>query len=184
MANNMAFHLKPLPLSEVYKVLEPGPVVLVSAAGIGRPNVMTLSWHTMMDFEPPLIGICLSERNYTFGMIQATRECVIAVPTVELAPLVVGVGNSTGRHTNKFRRFNIVTLPASRVHPPLLPQCWVNIECVVEDRSWVKKYNFFVLKAVKAWVNPDLKNPHTLHHRGKGYFEVAGKTIKLPSKMK
>jgi len=176
--------LESYPLSGVYRLLEPGPVVLVTAAGVGRPNVMTLSWHVMMDFEPPLIGFVLGEGNYTFGMIKAGGDCVIAVPTVELAPTVVGVGNSTGRHTDKFKKFHIATRPASRVQAPLLPQCWANIECVVADRTLVEKYNFFILKAVKAWVNPALKNPRTLHHRGKGLFMVAGKTMKLPSRMK
>ncbi|WPC69046.1 flavin reductase family protein [Rhodoferax ferrireducens] len=44
------------PLSKVYGLLEPGPVVLPSTAHKGRANVMTMSWHTMMEFEPPLVG--------------------------------------------------------------------------------------------------------------------------------
>jgi len=44
---------KSFPLSKVYGLLEPGPVALVTTAQKGRANVMTLSWFTMMDFEPP-----------------------------------------------------------------------------------------------------------------------------------
>jgi hypothetical protein len=47
---------KPFPLSRVYGHLEPGPVVLITTAHQGRVNIMTMSWHTMMDFEPPLVG--------------------------------------------------------------------------------------------------------------------------------
>jgi FMN-dependent NADH-azoreductase len=46
------------------------------------------------------------------------------------------------------------------------------------------KYNFFILKVVKAWVDTTKKNPKTLHHRGHGAFMVAGKTIHLRSKAK
>jgi hypothetical protein len=35
------------PLSKVYGLLEPGPVVLLTTAHRGRANVMTLSWHTI-----------------------------------------------------------------------------------------------------------------------------------------
>ncbi len=45
--------MKPLPLSKVYQLLEPGPVVLLTTAQKGRANVMTMSWQTMMEFEPP-----------------------------------------------------------------------------------------------------------------------------------
>ncbi|HMN66069.1 MAG TPA: flavin reductase, partial [Burkholderiaceae bacterium] len=64
-----------LALSKVYQLLEPGPVVLLTTARKGRPNVMTLSWHTMMEFEPPLVGCVVSDRNYSFAALKATREC-------------------------------------------------------------------------------------------------------------
>jgi flavin reductase (DIM6/NTAB) family NADH-FMN oxidoreductase RutF len=72
------------PLSEVYWLLEPGPVVLVTTARAGRANVMPMSWHLMMGFEPPLVDCVVSDRNYSFVSLKAARECVINTPTVEL----------------------------------------------------------------------------------------------------
>lgn len=54
------------PLSKVYRLLEPGPVVLVTTASKGRVNIMAMSWHTMLEFEPPLVGCVISNRNYSF----------------------------------------------------------------------------------------------------------------------
>jgi flavin reductase (DIM6/NTAB) family NADH-FMN oxidoreductase RutF len=54
----------------------------------------------------------------------------------------------------------------------------------VVDTSWVNRYNFFVVEVVKAWVDPARKDLQTLHHRGRGRFMVAGRTITLPSKMR
>jgi flavin reductase (DIM6/NTAB) family NADH-FMN oxidoreductase RutF len=48
----------------------------------------------------------------------------------------------------------------------------------------VAKYNLFVLEVVRAWIDSKLKVPKTLHHRGRGAFMVAGRTIRLPSRMK
>ena len=45
--------MKDLPLAKVYQLLEPGPVVLLATASGGRANVMTMSWHMMVEFEPP-----------------------------------------------------------------------------------------------------------------------------------
>ena len=58
---------------------------------------MTMSWHTMMDFEPPIVGCVISNRNYTFDILKATKECVINIPTVELAEKAVACGNVSGR---------------------------------------------------------------------------------------
>ena len=175
---------KTYPLSKVYGLLEPGPVVMGSSARKGRPNVMTMSWQTMIDFEPPIFGCVISERNYTFGIVKATKQCVINIPTVELAAKVVGCGNTSGRSVDKFEAFQLTPLPAARVDAPLIAECYANLECKVIDARLVTKYNFFVLEVLKAWIDPARKHPRTIHHLGKGVFMVAGRTIKLPSKMK
>jgi len=41
-----------------------------------------------------------------------------------------------------------------------------------------------VLEVVKAWIDPAVKKPRTIHHLGHGNFMVGGETIKLKSKMK
>jgi flavin reductase (DIM6/NTAB) family NADH-FMN oxidoreductase RutF len=175
---------KLLPLSQVYRLLEPGPVVLVVTAHGGQENVMTMSWHSMMDFEPPIVGCVISNRGYTFDALKSTKECVISIPTAKIAKKVVGIGNTSGRNTDKFKNFKLTKMPASLVKAPLVSECYANLECKVIDETLVNKYNFFILEVVKAWINPTIKNPKTLHHLGEGIFMIAGKKIKLPSKMK
>ena len=177
-------HPKPLPLAQVYRLLEPGPVVLVTTAHRGRPNAMAMSWHTMMEFEPPLVGCVLSDRDYTFDALRSTRECVIAIPTVEIAGKVVRCGNTSGRKVDKFARFGLTPLAASLVKAPLVAECYANLECRLADARMAKKYGFFVLRVVKAWIDPARKHPRTIHHMGRGVFMVAGRTIRLPSRMK
>lgn len=173
-----------LPLSEVYRLLEPGPVVLVSTSDRGRANVMPMSWHTMMEFEPPLVGCVLSGRNHTFGILESTRECVLNVPTVELAKQVVACGNCTGERVDKFEKFGLTPVPASAVEAPLIDECYANLECRVADTRWVDDYNFFVLEVVKAWISPSRRLHRTIHHRGRGVFAVDGELIRLRSKAK
>jgi len=173
-----------LPLSEVYRLLEPGPVVLLTTAREGRANVMTMSWHTMIDFESPIVGCVVSNRNFTFNILKATKECVINIPTVELAGKAVGCGNTSGRDIDKFKTFGLATAAASKVNAPLINECYANLECRIVDARMAAKYNFFILEVIKAWIDSSWKQPRTIHHRGRGVFMVAGKTIRLPSKMK
>jgi flavin reductase (DIM6/NTAB) family NADH-FMN oxidoreductase RutF len=138
----------------------------------------------MMEFEPPLIGCVVSGNNFSFEALRKTRECVLAIPTAELADKVVAIGNSTGRKTDKFHAFGLTPQPASLVTAPLIAECYANLECRVADTRMVNRYNFFVLEVVKAWIDPTIRDPRTLHHRGRGVFMIAGKAIKLPSRMK
>jgi flavin reductase (DIM6/NTAB) family NADH-FMN oxidoreductase RutF len=173
-----------VPLSQVYRLLEPGPVVLVTTIRRGRPNIMTMSWHLMIDFEPPLIGCVISEANYTYPILKATRECVINIPTVELAKAVVGCGNTSGRVVDKFEAFRLTPRPASRVKPPLVAECYANLECRVVDTRLTNRYNLFILEVLQAWRERSARPRRTLHHLGTGHFMVAGRTIILPSRAK
>ena len=175
--------MKNLPLSKVYQLLEPGPVVLLTTAQNGHANVMTMSWHMMVEFEPPLVACVVSSADYSFAALRATKECVIAVPALELAPKVVEVGNCSGRDVQKFEKFGLTPAPAERVAPPLVAECFANLECKVADTRFVNKYNLFVLEVLKAWTDPAQKDPKTIHHRGCGTFAVDGEMIKLKSKM-
>ena len=175
--------MKELPLGKVYRLIEPGPVVMLTTAQRGRADIMTMSWHMMVDFEPPLIACVVSEADYSFAALRATGECVIAIPAVGLAAKVVKVGNTSGRDIDKFAAFGLTKLPAEKVKAPLVAECFANIECRVTDTRLVNRYNLFILEGVKAWTDPKQKLPKTIHHRGYGTFVVDGETIKLKSKM-
>ena len=173
-----------LPLSQVYRLIEPGPVVMVTTASGGRANIMTMSWHTMIDFEPPILACVISNRNHTFDILKKTRECVINIPTVELAKKVVACGNTSGRNVDKFKEFRLTPSAAARVQAPLIAECYAHLECRVIDTKLATQYNLFIVEVVKAWIDRAQKYPRTIHHHGCGTFVVDGETIKLPSRMK
>jgi flavin reductase (DIM6/NTAB) family NADH-FMN oxidoreductase RutF len=176
--------LKPIPLSNVYQLIEPGPVAMLTTAHNGRANVMTMSWHMMVEFEPPLIACVVSGANHSFAALQASRECVIAIPARKLAPKVVKIGNSSGRDIDKFKVFALTPRPATQVAAPLIAECFANLECRVSDMHLVRRYNLFVLEVLAAWRDPTQKNPKTIHHHGYGNFVVDGPALRLKSRMR
>jgi flavin reductase (DIM6/NTAB) family NADH-FMN oxidoreductase RutF len=175
---------KSLPLSQVYKLLEPGPVVLLSTAYKNKENVMTMSWHMMVDFEPPIVACVISDRNYSFSLLQKSKECVINIPTVDLAEKVVQIGNVSGKQVDKFEKFHLSREEGTYVRAPLLSECYANLECRVVNTKMVPTYGMFIVEVVKAWIHPKKKRPLMIHHCGKGVFVVDGKTLTLPSKKK
>jgi flavin reductase (DIM6/NTAB) family NADH-FMN oxidoreductase RutF len=174
--------MRELPLPKVYQLLEPGPVVLLTTAHEGRANIMTMSWHMMVEFEPALVACVVSNANHSFAALRATKECVIAIPPLKLAPKVVGIGNCSGRDVDKFAKFRLTQVPAERVAAPLVAECFCNLECKVVDTHLVNRFNLFILEVVRAWTDPAQKNPKTIHPQGYGKFVVDGEMIKLRSR--
>jgi flavin reductase (DIM6/NTAB) family NADH-FMN oxidoreductase RutF len=126
----------------------------------------------------------VSNRNYSFNLLKKSKECVINIPTVELAKKAVACGNCSGRTVDKFKKFHLTPSAASSVKAPLIGECYANLECRLIDASQATKYNLFILQVLKAWIDPSKKNPRTIHHRGNDDFMVSGRTIKISSKMK
>ncbi|HEX2612645.1 MAG TPA: flavin reductase family protein [Fibrobacteria bacterium] len=167
------------PLSKVFRLLEPGPILLVSTRHKGRDNIQTIAWHAVLEFTPPTAG-CVIAGEVTSQYLKATRECVLNIPTREIARKAVGCGTVSGRHVDKFARFGLTPVPAAKVGAPLIAECYANLECRVVDTRLARKHAFYVLEVVKAWVDPAVKRPRIIHHRGQGEFYEPGKIFRIP----
>jgi len=166
--------MRRLKLSRAFTLIEPGPVVLVTTCDGSKNNVMTISWSMVLDFTP-VFAITTGEWNYSFAALRKTRECVIAIPTVDLLDRVVGIGTCSGADIDKFDRFNLSAVPGKIVNAPMIKECLANIECKVVDL--VHKHNIVVLEAVAAYVDPSRKEKRTIHAVGDGTFIVDGRKL-------
>ena len=166
-----------LPVSSIRRYLEPGPIVLVSSAWRGERNIMTLGWHTVMEFTPSLVGCVIAAGNHSFSLIRQSGECVINLPTTALTDEVVGIGNTSGAAIDKFEAFGLTADRAQSVAAPLIRECHANLECRLADAALVDRYNFFIFEVVKAHVAPSPEHPRTLHYTGDGVFMVSGEIV-------
>ena len=173
-----------LPLDKILKYLEPGPIVLVSSSWQSQKNIMTMGWHTVLEFSPSLIGCMITAENHSFHMIEKSGECVINIPTVDLIDEIIGIGNSNGDTIDKFEKFNLTAEDAEFVKAPLIKECYANYECKVVDKQMLSRYNFFILEVVKAQAAVSPKYPKTVHYRGEGIFMISGRHVEFPEKFK
>jgi flavin reductase (DIM6/NTAB) family NADH-FMN oxidoreductase RutF len=169
-----------LPMEKAFMLIEPGPVILVTTNDKGRNNIMTISWHMVLDFTPQ-IALTTGPWNYSFQALTHARECVLAIPTLDLAEKVEGIGDCSGAQVDKFQKFGLTALPAADVQAPLIAECLACLECRVTD--YLQPQGIFVLEGVHAWIDSERKERRTFHANGDGTFVVDGETINLRSLM-
>ncbi|MGK9233592.1 flavin reductase family protein [Inquilinus limosus] len=172
------------PVHQIRRYLEPGPIVLVSSRWRDETNIMTMGWHTVMEFSPSLVGCVIAGGNHSFRLIRDSGECVINLPTTALTDTVVGIGNTSGAEIDKFREFGLTAEAAQEVGAPLIRECHANFECRLHDDALVERYNFFIFEVVKAHVAPTPKHPKTLHYTGDGVFVTAGGVVDRKSQFR
>ncbi|OTB20023.1 hypothetical protein K445DRAFT_313818 [Daldinia sp. EC12] len=145
------------PPSRVFRLIEPGPVLLVTTGSLADSthNVMTIGFHMVMQHEsPPLIGICLGPWDASFAALKKNRECVLAVPDVAMAEVVVDIGNCSAddedEPSGKWQRFGLEACPAAKVKAPLVGggDVIANIECVVEDTKMYRLSNLVMTSSL------------------------------------
>jgi flavin reductase (DIM6/NTAB) family NADH-FMN oxidoreductase RutF len=166
--------MKRMQISKAFTLMESGPVVLVTTNDSEKNNIMTISWTMVVDFTP-LFAITTGPWNYSYAALHKSRECVIAIPTVDLIDQVVGVGTCSGSDTDKFKKFGLTPVMGKHVRSPLIKECLANIECKVIDI--VKKHNIVVLEGVAAYFDSSRKEKRTIHAIGDGTFVVDGRKL-------
>lgn len=169
-----------LPIEKAFMFIEPGPVILVTTHENGRNDIMTISWHMVMDFTPR-IALTTGVWNYSFHALIHTKECVLAIPTIDLAEKVVGIGDCSGKNIDKFKKFQLTPLPAANVKAPLISECLACIECHVAD--YLEAQGIFILDGLRAWIDNERKERRTFHANGDGTFVVDGSNINLRTLM-
>jgi len=163
-----------LGVNEARRFLEPGPIVLVSSRWQGQANIMTMGWHMVMETEPSLIGCYIWSENHSFDMVRKSRESVLNVPAVDLAPKVVRIGNCSGRDVDKFAKFGLTAVAGAKIGAPLIGECFASFECKLIDASLIDDYSLFVLEVVKGHVAPSPKYPRTELSRRRRIHDLGG----------
>lgn len=166
--------METLPLSRAFTLIEPGPVTLVVTNDGHKDNVMTITWTMVMDFSPTF-AITTGPWNHSWAALCDRRECVIAIPTVDMIDTVIGIGTCSGADTDKFPKFGLTRVAAHHVGVPLIRECLANIECRVIDI--VERHGIVVLEGLAAWIDPARREKRMLHAVGDGTFIVDGEKL-------
>lgn len=115
----------------------PRLALIVTAQAKGKENAMAVAWHTSISFKPPLYGVSISPKRFTYQLIVDSKEFGINFLPFEAAELIVSVGGSSGQEIDKFQRFNIAKSKPVKTAVPILEAAYAAYECkLIDDRGY------------------------------------------------
>ncbi len=103
------------------------PTCLLGSVNEGRANFCTVAWFTMIDDEPPTIGLVLGKKRFTKDGIVANKTFSVNIPTVEQVKVTDYCGIRSGYKVDKSSLFTIHY--GSVEHAPLIEECPISIGC-------------------------------------------------------
>jgi len=115
----------------------PKVAVIVTAQAGGRANAMAAAWHTSISFKPPLYGVAISPKRFTYQLIAESKEFGVNFLPFARAELIASVGGSKGYEIDKFQMFNIARDKPVKTAVPILKAAYAAYECkLVDDRGY------------------------------------------------
>jgi flavin reductase (DIM6/NTAB) family NADH-FMN oxidoreductase RutF len=177
----------PVKLPECYRLLNHGPVVLVTAAASGRDNVMPAAWVMPLDFDPPRVAAVIASGTFTRELVEASGELALSIPPASMLDALSDAGQLDGREVDKWARLGFVRESATLVGAPLVAGCLGWLECKIVDRTLAEKLDLLVCEPVAAWADDaafrdgvwrfDDPARRTVHHLTGGQFFATGEPL-------
>lgn len=178
-----------VPLAKCYRLLNHGPVTLVTTASAGRSNVMAASWVMPLDYDPPKVVLVVEATTLTRELIDASGELALNIPPRALADATFAAGTVSGRDLNKWAELGLTPMAGSVVGAPLLEGCIAWLECRVRHEPDIeKRYDLFIADVVAASADDRVfvdghwtftaDELRTLHHVAGGQFYTTGTALK------
>lgn len=189
--------LLPVPLDRAYRLLNHGPVTLVSSAHAGRDDVMAAAWAMPLDFMPPKVVVVIDRSTFTRELVEASGEFVLNIPSSAQAAGVLAAGSGSGREqTDKIGACGFERLAGTQVGAPRIAGCLAWLECrVLPDVENQRRHDLFIAEVVAAQADarvfrdgrwhvddtPGSTAPRTLHYVAGGAFLETGRAIEVGS---
>jgi flavin reductase (DIM6/NTAB) family NADH-FMN oxidoreductase RutF len=111
----------------------PKVAAIVTASARGRDDAMTAAWHSSISLKPPLYGVAVAPKRFTYQLITESREFGINFIPLHKASLAAAVGGTSGQQMDKFERFNIRKEKPLKTTAPILEDAYAAYECKLVD---------------------------------------------------
>jgi len=132
------------------RLLYPLRTYLIVSGTLENPNVMTADWVCPLSFNPPMVGVAISKKRYTYNLVSKFKEFVISVPSMDLLDDVWKAGTVSGKNVDKKKLLSFTFFKSKRVSVPSIKECVANLECKVVNEIEIGDHVWFVGKIVAS----------------------------------
>ncbi len=145
--------MRQLNVADALNFLYPQPLALLAAtAPDGTRNAMAVGWLMQASFEPPVLAVAVSPKNYTHRLIEQTDAFVLSLAGEGQTDMVNKLGSISSTGSDKLSQAGVHAASAPNTGCPLIEGAAAHFECRVERRVTVGDHSVFFGRVIAAWV--------------------------------
>ena len=115
----------------------PSHAAIITAQFESKKGIMAAAWHAPISRTPPLFGISLAPKRYTYKLIKEAKEFAINFLSFNKVNLLVSVGSVSGVEVDKYKKFDIKTEKPTKTGAPILADAYAAYECrLIDSREY------------------------------------------------
>lgn len=178
-------------------MLYPGMSTFVTCRNGDRDNIITITWQSSFCPDPPILGISVTPKRFSYDIIKNSGEYIINIPNKELLWELHYCGFMSGRDVDKFEQTGLTRGKANVLtNIPTIEECIGHIECKICNIYPIAEgaYSLFVAEAVSVTVDDKYfneagwitgkKGMETLHYLGGTRYAMLGETVDFKEAVK
>src|SRR5947207_2305020 len=112
-----------LDLSRATRLLQPGPIALVTAKFKNKADEMVAAWVTNASNDPPMVALAVYPERFTHDLIVKSGQFALNIPPRPLAEKVKKIGETSGEDVDKFVANKLTLYEGKQVNAPLIVEC-------------------------------------------------------------
>jgi len=137
----------------------PKVATVITAQAKGKENAMAAAWHSSISYKPPIYGVAISPKRFTYQLIIDSKEFGVNFLPFEAVELIAKVGGSAGQDIDKFERFGIAKGKPVKTGVPILEAAYAVYECKLIDDQGYGDHRWLVGEIVAVHVAEEALTP-------------------------
>jgi flavin reductase (DIM6/NTAB) family NADH-FMN oxidoreductase RutF len=144
-------------LSTAYRYLYPRLTVIVSSGTLESPNALTIAWSCPLSVDPPLLGVLITKKRFSYKIIQQHKEFVINIPNFSQIKESHYIGSISGREEpQKIEKAGFTLEASTETKTPRIKECQINLECKLDKIVSTGDHDLFIGKVVFIAINREI----------------------------
>lgn len=133
----------------------PKTATVVTVKAKGRENALAVAWHCSLSFDPPLYGVAISPKRFSYELILEAKEFAVNFMPIESRRLIASVGRTSGREFDKFEKFGIATEKPMKIGAPIWKDAYAAFECKLVAHHTYGDHEWFIGEVIAVHSRKD-----------------------------
>lgn len=139
-----------------YSSLSNPKMCLILTCGKERVNAITLAWHTPISRKPPLYGVSVSPRRFSYGIIREEKEFALNFVGFDMWEMVHYCGTHSGKSEDKIANANIRIEPCRMIGTYSIADSYAVLECTLYEEKNFGDHTLFVGEVKRVTVDKEI----------------------------